>query len=312
MDAAREAARDKNSGRFGEQAHSAPDISLPTSSTLQATGPSTTVVCRFDDRTGEVKQMSMQDARKFFGMPAEVPAETVLETVKLMNAQHMYADEQPTYADPGDESPVDTSHWDAPDECIRWTEAVAWRSDQDRNYVQATSEFRLSEVEYDEGESIAAESIVSDYLAKSGVGYDVTADGGRVFEGRMLIDFLEGFEDEEFAEPIVRAKLNDLLRQGNPRDELRRVKREGLVLSNQVLNDAHKANAEAAIYAANAGRVPNDAEAVAIVRHYKIRTALQDGYLPDKRSIEVNGGMPPSGVPAPAKNALNLWIRNRG
>lgn len=305
-------AREKHrqvSGEFGVQPHSAPEAQLGGTPVLQATGEPVTVA--FFPCSDGYEGFSLAAARAKLHIPATEPDGVVLGVIDLMGEQGdypPYVTQEPGYEAAGNDARISTADWYNPLARIQWEEhADAWEHDDDSGQVSVLAYVTLDPAEWGwEGSAAAMEAVIDDSIAGTdwgGFGFGVeTADG------KLRVPVQGTFERSEFEPRIVADQMNRLLTGIDPSPVLTRVKDHGIIISDESLTAARDIPGRPIAYAADAGRIPNDAEIVAMCRDFGISTTLHSGYLDRKATILT---VTPDESEAAGRAALNSWFRTR-
>lgn len=286
---ARENAR-QGTGQFGEQEHSAPETSLDTSSRfLSVTGPETSII---NIATGDgYEKFTPAEARKQLNLPDSEDETTIIALARLLNDSAnelraagndypIFASQEPTYADPGDDGDIDTGEWLPPAEGVVWEEAApTWRGEgEDRFYVMPHAVIDPARHGYTADQSEAAQNIVG-HIGHTLGGFDVDCASEEDGKIRYRLDAL-GFQPHEFEPSIVARRSSETFAKADPAEALDRIKATGVILDNDTLAASYKVeNVRAVAFAAEHGRAPSDAEIAAIVRGFRVGSTLGEGFL---------------------------------
>ena len=320
--AAREDARQKT-GQFGEQEHSAPETSLATPSRfLGVTGPETNII---NIATGDgYEKFTPAEARKQLNLPDSEDETTIIALARLLNdsanelraAGHDYpifASQEPTYSDPGDDADIDTGEWPAPAAGVEWEEyAPTWRGDgEDRFYVQPHAVIDPTRHGYTGDQSEAAQNIVG-HIGYTQGGFD--ADCAAEEDGKIRLRVnVPAFTSDEFEPSIVARRSAEAFSKADPAEALDRIKATGVVIDNDTLAASYKVeNVRAVAFAAEHGRAPSDAEIAAIVREFRVGSTLSEGFLDTTKGEFASRTDHLSDIErATVTAALNSWFKAR-
>ena len=322
--AAREDAR-QDSGQFGEQVHSAPETTLASGTRfLGVTGPETTIIYI---ATGDgYEKFTPAEARKKMNLPEGEDTETVIAVARLLNesanelraAGHDYpifASQEPTYADPGDDANIDTGEWLAPAAGVVWEDyASVWRQDDDtaeRYSVMPHAIIDPARHGYAPTETQAAQNIVG-HIGHTQGGFDVDCAAEEDGKIRYRID-VPGFAADEFEPSIVARRSAEAYASADPADALDRIKANGIIFDNDTLDASwHIDNVRAVAFAADHGRAPSDAEIAGILREFRVKSTIQEGYLDlSLNKLAENSGHLSEAEHKTVVTALNAWFTAR-
>lgn len=303
-----------NTGEYSAKVNSAPEGDvLDSGPALLAVGGEPRDVVFIDSGIGDgYIPLSFPEARLKLNIPEDEPDSVVTATIALLRdsgSYPPYISAEPGYADPGEESIIDTEDWETPADGMTWLPAAeAWRdAGTGDNVVLATAAFTLQSVGYTEDESEAAAAIAGDHIADHpDDNWDRWGgDNVHIHDGELRIRTRGAFLDEEFSPRVVAHKLADL-KATDPRERLRQVKAQGVVIKNADLIASRGIDGKAVAYAATQGRVPNDAEAVAIAGAFDTTSTIRYGYAVGKTEFAVAPG-----AETLVASALDAWLTNR-
>lgn len=310
---AREDAR-KHNGQFGEQEHTAPELSLDAQDTpLELTGPPKKVVFLYNESAGSYDVHGFSGARKALGIPANEPDEVVEATIDLLKGGAEYQpfiSEEPTYPLPGDYACLSTEQWGVPVGGITWNgTAESWEHDDD--IVPAITVQASAVIDADDwgwaGNEIALNAAISDHMHDSLPNFSETNDVVNA-DGKVFIPVRGEFGYDSFEPQVIASEMNRLMAAANPWDKLSRIKERGIIISDEDMLAAQKINGRAVAYAAAHGRPISDAEFVAITQDFDLSTTIRHGYSTGPRE-----GI--SGIKQSEKDlvvtALNVWTKGR-
>ncbi|WP_143015795.1 hypothetical protein [Microbacterium sp. 77mftsu3.1] len=282
---ARENHREKTTGRFGQQEHSTPEVSFHGTPVVQLDGEPTKIVLLWDETNGEYTPRSMKAAKESLGIPADESDEVLEATLTLLAPDQeypSYVSEEPTYGDPGDDAVIPTEEWYNPVGDITWKgHADTWREDGS-GYMVRGHAIIDPEVWGFAGKTAALGGIVSDAydaderLSRSG--WDVE----ELNDGTIDIPVSATFWPEQFTPRLVEQELNERLIAINPLQRIQDVRERGIILTDEALLASRGIDGRPVAYAALAGRVPSDAEMVAVLRAFNAKSTLTSGYAVDE------------------------------
>jgi len=308
---AREQAREKTTGQFGKQHHSDPELAIDAGPrVLAATGPAVPVAYLFED--GDYNRYSLAEAKKKLGIPAAESAEVVAATLKLMGEGQdspSYISDEPGYELPGEGGLLDTSEWYCPVGGVTWHgHAEAWEVGDGQVVVRVNAVLAPDDWGFD-GKRIALQSMISDHMGEDAEwadwGTDLTYAGGC-----LHIPVTAQFAADEFQHDVVADTLGRRLTELNPYMHTQTIRHDGIVISDEDINKARELDGRPFAYAAKAaGRVPSDAEIIAICDAFDIDTTLRHGYL-DTRKKEFASDVADEDFNS-VTPALNAWYTNR-
>lgn len=318
--AARETAR-TTTGQFGIQEHTTPEMSLTSGVTYtEATGPEVNVI---SIATGDgYEQFTVAEARKHLNIPDSEDEATVLAVAELLSKSAgvpestedypPFVSQEPTYDNPGEDGTISAEHWHAPAAGVTWEKDVpTWSSDDGRFYMMPAAVLDPQHYGYPAEHSEAFQVIVADYAAKNSIlDSDCTTMAD---DGKLRVHMAVGFEGHEYVPRVVERRYAEMFADIDPTEFLAEIKDNGVVLSNTALFDSSQVqNARAIAYAAANGRAPSDAEALAILREFRVTSTLRDGYLhTEEGSLGTVSDRTPEADNATAITALNAWFRAR-
>lgn len=305
--AARESARTPT-GKFGEQDHTDPEVVLGGTRLLGVNGPDVRIVMLPDGNGYE--GYSFATAREKLGIPASEPDEVVEATIALVGEGEdypPYISVEPGYDNPGDDALLSTSEWFNPIRDITWHEyADAWQGDGEENiYVRGKAVIDPAQWGWaDSTEALAA--VIHDHVAAN-ADWASWGDDVQVNDGKVYLPVMDTFAPDAFEPRIVADRMCELLGTVNPSDTIAKVKHRGIVITDADLAASRTIAGRPIAYAAAAGRAPKDAEIVAVVRDFGLKTTLREGYAV--------GGSFADNVPEESRelltNALSRWAQAR-
>lgn len=308
---AREQAREKTTGQFGKQHHSDPELAIDAGPrVLAATGPAVPVAYLFED--GDYNRYSLAEAKKKLGIPAAESAEVVAATLKLMGEGQdspSYISDEPGYELPGECGLLDTSEWYCPVGGVTWHgHAEAWEVGDDQVVVRVNAVLNPDDWGFN-GKRIALQSMISDHMGDDVEWADWGADVTHV-NGKLHLPLTVQLDTDAFQHDVVADTLGRRLTELNPHAKAKGILHNGVVISDEDINKAQGLDGRPYAYAANAaGRVPSDAEIIAICDAFDVDTTIRYGYL-DTNTKKLATEVADENRDLIAA-ALNAWFTNR-
>jgi len=302
--------------RFDFKDQSQPEgITLGGTRIIQPNGAPVKVVFLADQGDG-YDGLSMAEARERLGIPATEGDDVVVETIRLMAEDRdddyvPFISEEPGYELPGDDAVLSTAEWYNPIPGITWDEyADTWEPDGDDEGVYVRAKAVIDAEQWGWEDSVTAlEAVVASHAAENGdwAGQDHDVEGQ---DGKIYLPVADHFPTDAFEPRIVTDRLNKRLTDIDPAPVIREVKRKGVILTDAALRESREKAGRPTLYAVANGRVPSDAEMVAICREFRVRTTLLSGYLVGQWAGEF-----PEGMDEAEKDkiiaARNVWIKSR-